>query len=306
MLIGASPTIRAIVPWALLLCASLTIPRAIADAQDGRRAACLDSIPAASMKRIPVYAAAEVGDSDPVPPGAVASMDLLTQAVAEHARALLGAGPGQLPPGEPTISWRHLEHRLRIVAHRDGRLTWRVEAPAWLSERSTGDSAAQHLARALASVRAGRESFLWDDALRGDSLAWLIRLEPAALTEDGTVTPPSLRAGFPVFSVLTPALVPADVEHMRTNYPMVRIRGFAGTVRVQFVIDTGGRALSSTIRDVWPSSEPRLSGPPRFAYDSVMRVMRLALEGARFVPARIGRCTVSQLVQQTFTYRPAR
>jgi hypothetical protein len=101
-------------------------------------------------------------------------------------------------------------------------------------------------------------------------------------------------------------MVSADVEQMRTNYPMVRIRGFSGTVRLQFVIDTAGRAVPSTIRDVWPANETRLVGPPRFAYDSVVRVMQLALGGARFVPARIGRCAVSQLVQQAFTYRPAR
>jgi hypothetical protein len=270
------------------------------------RATCLDSIPAAALKRIPVYVAAEASGADAVTQGAVVSMDLLTQAVAEHARALLGAGPGQLPPGEPTITWRQLEHQVQIVAHRDGRMTWRVERPGWLSERSSGDSAAHHLVRALTSARAKGEAFLWDDALRTDSLTWLIRLEPATLGEDGTVTPPSLRAGFPVFSVLAPPMVSADVEQMRTNYPMVRIRGFSGTVRLQFVIDTTGRAVSSTIRDVWPSNEARLVGPPRFAYDSVVRVMQIALGGARFVPARIGRCSVSQLVQQAFTYRPAR
>ena len=109
-----------------------------------------------------------------------------------------------------------------------------------------------------------------------------------------------------MFSVLTPPVLAADVEQMRTNYPMVRIRGFAGTVRLQFVIDAAGRAVPETIRDVWPPGEARLVGPPRFAYDSVVRVMQLSLGSARFVPARIGRCAVSQLVQQAFTYRPAR
>jgi hypothetical protein len=270
------------------------------------RSPCLDSIPAAAMKRVPVYAAAEITGTDPVTPSAVASMDLLTQAVAEQARALLGAGAGQLPPGEPSITWRHLEPQLLVVAHRDGRMTWRVQPPVWVSERNTGDSAAQHLARALAAARARGEAFFWDDALRADSLTWLLRVEPATLAEGGSVTPPTLRAGFPVFSVLTPAILPADVERMRTNYPMVRIRGFAGTVRLQFVVDTAGRAVSSTIRDVWPAGEARLVGPPRFAYDSVVRVMQLAVEGARFVPARIGRCAISQLMQQAFTYRPAR
>src|SRR5690349_250238 len=103
---------------------------------------CLDSIPAAALKRIPVYVAAEPVFADGATRGSLASMDVLTQAVAEHARALLGAGPGQLPPGEPTITWRHLEHQVRVVSYRDGRISWRVEPPAWLSERSTADSAA--------------------------------------------------------------------------------------------------------------------------------------------------------------------
>src|SRR3954470_6173357 len=196
----------------LLACAALTMPLASIDAQPTGRAACLDSIPAAAMKRVPVYAAAELADADPVSPSAVASMDLLPQAVAEQARALLRAGPGQLPPGEPAITWRHLEHQLRVVAHRDGRLLWRVQAPPWISDQNAGDAAAQHLARAFAAARAKGEAFLWDDAIGRDSLSWLVRLEPAFLGEGGVITPPSLRAGFPVFSVLTPPIQPADVE----------------------------------------------------------------------------------------------
>lgn len=294
------------------LVAALTLGMAgatadIAEAQPrSSAAACLDSIPPSAMKRVPVYAAAEIADADPVPAVAVASMDLLTQAVAEQARALLGAGVGQLPPGEPSITWRHLDHQLFVVARRDGQVTSRVQSPVWLSDQSLGDSGARHLARALDAARAKGEAFFWDDALKRDSITWLVRLEPATLGEDGQVTPPALRAGFPVFSVLVPPSRPADVERIRTNFPMVRIRGFSGTVRLQFVIDTAGRAVSSTIRGVWPPNEARLVGPPRFAYDSVVRVMQLSLEDARFAPAHIGRCVVNQLVQQAFTYRPAR
>jgi hypothetical protein len=218
----------------------------------------------------------------------------------------MGAGAGQLPPGEPAVGWRQLEHQLLVVARRDGRLTWSVRPPLWLSDNHIDDAGAQHLAHALQAARTKGEAFLWDDGLQRDSVSWLVRLEPATLAEDGTITPPGLRAGFPVFSVRTPPIQPADVERIRTNYPMVRIRGFAGTVRLQFVIDTSGRAVPSTIRGIWPANEARLVGPPKFAYDSVVRVMQLALEDARFAPARIGRCTVSQLVQQAFTYRPAR
>ena len=279
----------------------------IADAQPrSSAAACLDSIPPSAMKRVPVYAAAEIADADPVPPVAVASMDLLTQAVAEQARALLGAGAGQLPPGEPSITWRQLDHQLFVVVRRDGQVTSRVQPPVWVSDQSLGDSGARHLGRALDAARAKGEAFFWDDALKRDSITWLVRLEPATLGEDGQVTAPALRAGFPVFSVLIPPSRPPDVERIRTTFPMVRIRGFSGTVRLQFVIDTAGRAVSSTIRGVWPPNEARLVGPPRFAYDSVVRVMQLSLEDARFAPAHIGRCVVNQLVQQAFTYRPSR
>src|SRR4051794_14742113 len=99
----------------LLACAALTMPLASIDAQSSGRAGCLDSVPAAVLEGGAVYAAAELADADPVSPNAVASMDLLTQAVAEQARTLLGAGAGQLPPGEPAITWRHLEHQLRVV-----------------------------------------------------------------------------------------------------------------------------------------------------------------------------------------------
>lgn len=293
---------------AALIIAAVIAPRGVVMAQQvsPRRAACLDSIPADALKRVPVYAAAEIADADPVPPAAVASMDLLTQAVAEQARALLGAGAGQLPPGEPAVGWRQLEHQLLVVARRDGRVSWSVQPPQWLSDQHIDDAGARHLARALQAARTNGEAFLWDEDVKRDSVSWLMRLEPALLAEDGTVTPPGLRAGFPVFTVRTPPIHVADVERIRTNYPMVRIRGFSGTVRLQFVIDTTGRAVPSTIRGIWPANEARLVGPPKFAYDSVVRVMQLALEDARFAPAHIGRCAVSQLVQQAFTYRPAR
>jgi hypothetical protein len=281
-------------------------PASAAPARLSHAPSCFDSIPAAAMRRIPVYATAEPVDSTDVQPLALASVDVFTQAVAEAARTLLGASAAQLPPGEPTVSWRELGHRVAVVAHRDGRLAWRVQPPAWAGTQSAGDAGAQLIARAMDAARARGDAFLWTDELRGDSLAWTLRLEPALLGMDGSVSPPALRAGFPVFTVLSPATEPADVERIRTNFPMLRIRGFAGTVRMQFVVDTNGRAIPSTIRGVWPPTERRLLGPPAFARDSIVRAMRGTLEEARFVPARMGGCVVGQLVQQAFTYRPSR
>jgi hypothetical protein len=85
---------------------------------------CLDSIPASSMRRAPVYAAAELEGAPPEGPMPPAGVDLLTQAAA---RMLLGAGAGQPPPGDD----RHLAapRRIAVVARRDGRLSWSVQPP---------------------------------------------------------------------------------------------------------------------------------------------------------------------------------
>jgi hypothetical protein len=280
--------------------------RAPAQSAPSARNRCLDSVPLPTMKRVPVYATAELVEGDVVSRAVIAGIDLFTQAAAERARALLGAAPNQLPPGEPAVTWRQLDHELRVVAYRDGRFAWRVEPPAWLSDQSLGDSGVRLLGRAIDDARRKGEAFLWSDELARDSLTWVIRLAPSTLGEDGSVQAPTLRSGFPVFHVFTPPVIPAGVDRLRTNFPMVRIRGFAGTVRLQFVIDTAGRADPNSIRGVWPTNEPRLTGPPAFAYDSIVRVMRGAVKDARFAPARIGSCTINQLVQQSFTYRPAR
>jgi hypothetical protein len=270
------------------------------------RNSCLDSIPVSMMKRVPVYATADLLEGDVVSPGVLASIDVFTRTAAEQARTLLGAGANQLPPGEPAITWRQLDHQLRVTAHRDGRLVSRVERAEWPGDQSLGDSGIRHLARAVDEAKRKGEAFLWNDDLVRDSLTWLIRLVPATLAEDGSTQPPTLRSGFPVLHVVAPPVVAAGVDRLRTNFPMVRIRGFAGTVRLQFVIDTAGRADPNSIRSVWPANEPRLSGPPAFAYDSVVRVMRGAVKDARFAPARIGPCPINQLVHQGFTYQPAR
>ena len=94
---------------ALILAAALSTPAVlVAQPTAPRIPSCLDSIPLTAMRRVPVYAAAEIAEVDPVSAAVIASMDLLTQALAEQARALLGAAAGQLPPGEPIITWRQL------------------------------------------------------------------------------------------------------------------------------------------------------------------------------------------------------
>src|SRR2546423_15507248 len=106
------------------------------------------------MKRVPVYASAEVVDSVPVGNGVLSTIDLFTQATAEAARALLGAAPAQLPPGEPAVTWRHLDHGVVVTAYPTGTMHWRVAPPEWLGEQTLGDDGARLLIRAIERARA--------------------------------------------------------------------------------------------------------------------------------------------------------
>ena len=75
-----------------------------------------------------------------------------------------------------------------------------------------------------------------------------------------------------------------------------------GTLVLQFVVDTSGRADTTTVRDVWPADRPRLTSDPGEYYAAFMRTATEALRRARFYPAGIAGCRVRQLVQLPFTY----
>lgn len=265
---------------------------------------CLDSIPARALTRVGVVAAAELGDS--THPTLVAAADLLTQSVAERARTMLGAAPGQLPAAEPAMTWRDVGGALLVTAYRDGRMTWRVAADTGAAERSAAErSAAALLGRALAALReAGDAPFFLPDDARGDSVAFRITVQSPFVAEGGAVVPLRLRAPAPIATALVPGMSPVTlVRQPRLAYPSGALDGAAiGTVILQFFVDESGRADLATVRDLWPASRPRLTGELKAHYDAFVASARRGLAEGRWQPARIGGCPVRQLVHQPFQF----
>ena len=264
---------------------------------------CLARIPAESMTRVAVFVSPAVRDS--TLRAALPSAANLTQAIADRARALLGAGADTLPEGEPTITWRELQADVVVTGYRDGRVLWRVERDSGGVERP-GGAAARLLARALGNAQAAGEApFFWPEGLPGDSVVFRLELVRPGVDGSGTVRPIQSRVAIPVFSVAAPREEPVVIlRPPRVHYPGApRSASVVGTVILQFIVDTTGRADVSTLRDVWPADRPRLTGELAGYYREFISAVRRALVDARYTPARIGGCPVRQLVRQPFSFK---
>jgi protein TonB len=76
----------------------------------------------------------------------------------------------------------------------------------------------------------------------------------------------------------------------------------SGTLLVQFVVDTSGRADMSTFHDLWPSNKPRLTGELGDYYAQFVAAVRDYAEKAKFTPARVGACKLRQMVQMPIEF----
>jgi len=175
-----------------------------ASTTNATRNACLDAIPDSLLHRVPVYLAPNPVDSSGSRMHLRDGIDLLTQAVAQYGRSLLGAVEGTLPNGEPSVGWRGLDGDVLVIARRNGTMEGRVRPSRQPSEAATSDAGVRLVARALDSaIRAGERLF-FPDSLPVDSVSWLFHLEPALVSESGEMTPPKMRMGIPIFSVNAP------------------------------------------------------------------------------------------------------
>lgn len=273
---------------------------------------CVMSIPDSALWRVTVYLQAEVRDSTdrPLLPG----LDLLTQEVADSVRSSLGAAVDQLPNGEPTVTWRGTDASLLVEAYRDGRITSRLQTPeapvdtdSYAESFRADDSASvQLLARALVSVSGNGDYFMiWPDGFERDSVAFRLVMHRPRVDSHGSVTPFEARQAFPLFRAGVPTEEPVVTKRRpHVNYPeRLQERRVIGNLLMQFIVDTTGRAEMETVKDLWPSSKPRLTGELGGYYDSFRRAIVHALANATFEPARIGGCKVRQLVQMPFGFR---
>ena len=262
------------------------------------RPSCLDSIPANEMTRVPVYAYVHATDS--ASSGLRANVENLLQLIATHVDSLLGGRSDVLPKGEPLVTWRGIGSDLIVVLHRDGHVTHRVQS-------DHADTAAAALfGRAIDEV--GGASSLVGVSLdpRTDSASFAIVIASAIVDENRRVLKPSPDAvAIPILSVASPwqrGAIPKAGNKGPTYPPSARSAGMGATIIMQFLVDSVGSVVDSSIRDIWPKDKPRPTGEMGKHYESFVDAVRKVLPRFKFEPAVIGGCKTTQLVQMPFKF----
>jgi hypothetical protein len=283
---------------ALLSAAALLAGGATAHAQTFSTA-CVDAIPDSALVATVLFLhPSEPRDLDRNALAQLDGIDLLTQLLADRLRGFLHAAPGTVPAGEPTITWRTFDVPVLVDAHRDGRFVARVSRDS--AGRPTG-APRSVLSTVLDSLHADGERFLWSEAPKSDSVAFSLELVPVTFGTDGKITPPAVRLGIPIATIMAPRMQGVQVLEMKKprRPEFERRDGYYGTIVMDFVVDTSGHAVRESIRDV---SRPRLSDGQIIVYDAYVAAVRRVIEGATFAPARVSRCAVNRVTRQSFEF----
>jgi hypothetical protein len=227
--------------------------------------------------------------------------DLIAKDVAAELRTMLGGSDSLVPDAAAHVKWYSIPAELIVTARPDGRMTWRG------ASRSGDTSASSLLATALDSARRhGGALMIWPDGNVADSLVVRLSLLSAAFHEAQSFD--SLyrkRLKFKAFAMSFPTEAPALPIYGRRKptYPQSnQMHRVSGTILAQFVVDTSGRAVMSSFRDLWPPDKPRLTGDLAHYYDEFLASIREFEAGAKFSPARVGACKIRQIVQAPFEF----
>ena len=235
-----------------------------------------------------------------MPPHTVAALtsqaDFMASEVGAELRRMLGSDTEQVPSGDSALTWYGASSELFVTVHPDGSVTRRVVHPA------ADSSAVRLLHGAFDAARArGAAMMLWPEGVTADSLT--VRL---ALTSIAALTSKTIIAGrgrpvrFAVFTIFVPTRTPALPKTTRdgADYPMRnQMRGVSGTLTLEFVVDTSGRAEAATIHDVWPRDVPRLSGESGQYYQDFVASSTGYVKHLKFEPSRVAGCAVRQMVR---------
>lgn len=277
---------------------------------DSARYPCREATPASELVRVPYYLEATTVDSSArrALPGA----DAFVRTLAGHFRALLGATAGATPAADSVLRWWNASAWVRFVARADGTFHWRSADEVLRSRGDSGaarstsaerEAGAELLERALGRMREADEVFYWPDGVEMDSATFVLQVHHPGVGRKGVVAPFEARYAVELFTLPTASETPVEpIKAPRVHFPSSALGRADATIVLNFVVDTNGRAVPETIRDVWPVGVPKPTGDLARHYDAFLRTVTKALLGARFEPARVGRCPVRQLVQQPFIF----
>jgi len=260
---------------------------------DTLQTACTKAIPRDHMFVSPVLLRASLPDSNN--DALRAQADLMAQDVSQKILADLGAVPTKLPELDSTLTPRAVPAKLIVTFRPDGSASRRATS-------MSGDTmATTMLTKAFDALRAsGQAAMVWPEGYGADSIVVRIELNSATVTPNGNVILHSTKhPAFGVFRLLTPSTSPPLV---RPNQPPPRYPGeaeqarVAAAVELEFVIDTNGRAVVASIRDVREWGQQQMTPDARQYYDAFVRTMREAVVRWRFTPAHVDICPVRQWV----------
>lgn len=112
------------------------------------------------------------------------------------------------------------------------------------------------------------------------------------------------RVAFPVFTLMVPPETPAELigGGLPQYPPLPRMAGAIAIVTTEFFVDSAGRAMPSTFKEIWGPKDKRPTGKLLEYYDAFVSSIKRWLPSATFAPARVGGCPVPQLVSQPFTF----
>ncbi len=227
--------------------------------------------------------------------------DLIARDVAAELRTMLGGSDSVVPDAAAHVKWYSVPAELIVTARPDGQMSWRGVS------RSGDSSATRLLATALDSARRhGAALIMWPDGNAADSLVVRLSLLPADFHEaQGFDSLYRKRLKFKAFTVSIPTESPAlPIDRGRQpTYPKYnKTHRVSGELIAQFVVDTSGRAIMSSFRDIWPSDTPRPTGELEYYYNEFLASIRKFEAGEKFTPARVGTCKVRQIVQAPFKF----
>ena len=263
---------------------------------DASLSECLRAIPESAGILATAYLGVPASDSVPV--ALRDQVGNFTAVLGDEMRRSMGAAGDTLPYVSRRISGV-APTSVELVVRRNGTFDWSVSDTALWSRHTR-----ELLLDALQASRKAGEMIVWPAELPGDSARVRLRVEIPSLVNGKLVGDEVLPLALPVFTTRVLVEKPAAVKHaVIPTYPeRNRSDGWVGTVDMQFVVDTTGHAVDSTMKSIWPKGVP-LPKPEQM--EVYTRFMRAAVEGARrstYYPAELAGCKVRQVVQQSFNF----
>lgn len=266
--------------------------------QDPQTARCIASLPDSAFSLAPVFAVASLPDLQEALAPYVGN---IVQDLAARFSTTFTGSPGNLPTGEPNVTWRDLGGELELNWYRDGHLAWRV-----VEGRGSGRigvdrlGAVRLLAQVLQAADSAHDAFYpWPQNTRLDSLQFRLWFVQTSFAQDGTALPPP-SGGVPVFAVSAPYQVKVkQLSGPQPVYPERAVRdNIGGEVGVTFEIDSAGLPILDTFTPLETPTPSALS--PYLA--EFLQSVREAVSKSRYQVPSIGGCSVRQVILQRYSF----